>query len=55
MSNGVLVQIKTKDENQNEIKGDGYICRRLNVDLYEIWSEELHEVLLLSKDEFEEN
>jgi hypothetical protein len=51
---GVKVQINTKDDNQNEIKGDGYICRRLNSELYEIWSEELQTILLLSTKEFEE-
>lgn len=52
---GVKVVINTFDENQNKINGEGYICRRLNSDLYEVWSEELHTILLLSPEEFEEN
>lgn len=53
---GIKVKIKTADQNNNEVVGDGYICRRLNADLYEIWCETTQELLLLSKEEFiEEN
>lgn len=55
MSKGVTVQIKTTDENNNEIKGEGCICRRLNAELYEVWSEELQTILLLSPKEFIES
>jgi hypothetical protein len=54
--NGIKVKINTIDQNNKEVSGEGYICRRLNADLYEIWSETTQELLLLSKEEFiEEN
>jgi hypothetical protein len=56
MSQGVKVKINTTDENQNKITGDGYICKRINAELYEIWSEEHQSVMLLTPEEFiEEN
>ena len=51
---GVKVSIDTKDANGNTVDGDGYILRRLNVDVYEIWSENLQTILTLDKDEFKE-
>lgn len=51
---GVKVLISTKDVNGNIISGDGYILRRLNVDTYEIWSENLQSVLILDKEDFTE-
>jgi hypothetical protein len=52
--NGIKVKIKTIDQNNKEVAVEGYICRRLNADLYEIWSEELQTFLWLEKDEFKE-
>lgn len=51
---GVKVLINTKDINGNIISGDGYILRRLNVDIYEIWAESLQSVLILDKEDFTE-
>lgn len=54
--NGIKVKIKTIDQNNKEFVGEGYMCRRLNVDLYEIWCDTTQELLLLSREEFvEEN
>ena len=52
--NGIKVKIKTTDQNNNEINCEGFICRRINVDLYEVWSEENQTLFLLDKSEFEE-
>lgn len=46
---GIKVKIKTLDSNQNKI---GYICRRLNSDLYEIWIKDSNSLLLLEKKDF---
>lgn len=54
MGQGVKVKISTIDENKNNITGDGYICRRIHANLYEIWSEEHQCLMLLSKEEFVE-
>jgi len=55
MSQGVKVTINTIDENENKITGEGIICKRINTELYEIWSEELQSILLLNPKEFIEN
>jgi hypothetical protein len=55
MSQGVKVTINTTDENENKITGEGIICKRINTELYEIWSEELQSILLLNPKEFVEN
>lgn len=54
MGQGVKVKINTIDENKNKIISEGYICRRINANLYEIWSEEHQCLMLLSKEEFVE-
>ena len=54
MGNGVEVKIILKDENGNIAVSKGCILRRLNVHLYEVWSEEENTILTLSTDQFEE-
>jgi len=46
------VIIKTLDQNNQEIKGKGYICKKISENLYEVWSEELNSILILNKDQF---
>ncbi len=54
MSIGVKVLINTKDGNGHTITEYGYITRRLNSQLYEIWSESSQVTYLLSPEEFTE-
>lgn len=52
MNQGVKVIINTNYEDGQIINGEGYIMRRLNYDLYEIWSEESQTILTLHRDDF---
>ena len=54
MDTGVKVLINTKDDNGNNIAEYGYITRRLNSQLYEIWVESSQSTYLLSPQEFTE-
>ena len=54
MGDGVEVKIILKDENNKVVTSKGCILRRLNVHLYEVWSEEENTILTLSTDQFEE-
>jgi len=51
--NGVQVLIETEDE-EIRIKGHGYIVRRINAQVYEVWSESHQTVFLLHPSEFVE-
>lgn len=50
MSEGVRILIKIKDKDSEY----GYIMRRLNNDLYEVYAETSQVVLMLSPSEFQE-
>lgn len=54
MSIGVKVIINTKDDNNHIITEYGYIVRRLNAHLYEVWGESSQTTYLLSPEEFTE-
>lgn len=54
MSAGVRVLIDTNDGNSHTITEYGYITRRLNSQLYEIWGESSQVTYLLSPQEFTE-
>jgi hypothetical protein len=54
MTIGVRVLIDTKDGNNYPIREYGYITRRLNAQLYEIWGESSQVTYLLSPQEFTE-
>jgi hypothetical protein len=54
MSIGVRVIINTKDDNNNPVTEYGYIVRRLNAHLYEIWGESSQIIFFLSPEEFTE-
>lgn len=54
MTNGVRVLIDTNDDHNRPIIEYGYITRRLNSQLYEIWGESSQETYLLSPKEFTE-
>ena len=54
MTNGVRVLIDTNDDHNCPIIEYGYITRRLNSQLYEIWGESSQETYLLSPQEFTE-
>lgn len=51
---GVKVLINTKDEKGRDICDYGYITRRINAQVYEIWSESYQTVFLLHPEEFTE-
>lgn len=50
----IKVTIDSIDDATGKIGGEGYIIRRLNTNLYEIWSESHQTVFLLNKQEFTE-
>jgi hypothetical protein len=52
MSTGIRVLIETKDDRGRHITGYGYITRRINAQLYEVWIESSNETYLLSPNEF---
>lgn len=54
MPTGVRVLINTNDGNNHAITEYGYITRRLNSQLYEIWGESSQITYLLSPQEFTE-
>lgn len=54
MTTGVRVLINTKDNNDNPIVEYGYITRRLNAQLYEVWGDPSKITYLLSPKEFTE-
>lgn len=54
MSEGIKVLIDTKDDTGCLITGYGYITRRINAQLYEVWIESSNEIYLLSPNEFTE-
>jgi len=54
MGMGVKVLINVKNDNGTFNTEYGYILRRLNCDLYEIWGETSQSVLWLSREEFKE-
>lgn len=54
MGIGIKVLINTKDDKGHIITEYGYITRRLNAQLYEIWGESSQVTFLLSPDEFTE-
>jgi hypothetical protein len=54
MGVGVKVLIKTKDEKGHNITEYGYIVRRLNAQVYEVWGESSQSIFLLSPEEFTE-
>ena len=54
MSQGSKVLINTKDGNNHDVCDYGYIVRRMNAQLYEIWSETYQVSMLLSPEEFTE-
>ena len=54
MATGIKVLIDTKDDTGYRITGYGYITRRINAQLYEVWIESSNETYLLSPNEFTE-
>lgn len=54
MTDGVRVLIKTKNNFGKDIKEYGYITRRINAHLYEIYGETSKILFQLSPDEFKE-
>lgn len=51
--NQTKIKIKTKDENNQEINGEGYIIKKLNKKTFEVWCENLHSIVILSEKDFE--
>ena len=54
MAIGIKVLINTKDDNNHTITEYGYIMRRLNAHLYEIYGESSQTVYQLTTEEFTE-
>lgn len=46
------ITIKAKDENGNEVGGEGYIIKKINKKTFEVWSENLHSVIILGMKDF---
>lgn len=54
MATGIKVLINTKDDNNHAITEYGYIMRRLNAQLYEIYGESSQVIYHLTPEEFTE-
>lgn len=54
MTNGVRVQINTKNDLEQPIQEYGYIVRRINAHLYEVYGETSKTLFSLHPEEFKE-